>query len=138
MLLRALSNSTDRLGSSIIPLRISLQCLTTLPVRKCFLITSLYFSGCSFEPSPCTLPPDTRGKRSAPPSPPLLLRKLYRAMRTPLSLLFSEADKPRVLSRSPQAIFSSPFIGTAAFLWMHAKTLTSLNCRPQKCTWCCR
>lgn len=134
MVLRALSNSTDRLGSPTTPLRSLLKCLTTLPVRKCFLMTSLYFSGYGFEPFPCTLPSGTKERRSAPPSPLLLLRKLYRATRSPLSLLFSEVDKPRVLSHSPQAIPSSPFTSTVAFLWMHSKTLTSLNCKPQNCT----
>lgn len=101
--------------------------------KKCFLMTRWYFSGCSFELFPCTLPRDTREKRSAPPSPLLLLRKLHRP-RSPLSLLFSEVEKPRVLSHSPQAISSSPFSSIVPFLWMHSNTLISFNCRPQNCT----
>jgi len=103
MLLRALSKcllNADRLETSTASLGSLFQCLTTLLVKKCFLMSSLNLSWCSFEPFPCVLSLDPRGKSSAPRSPLPLLRKLQRAMRSPLSLLFSRLDKPKDLSCS--------------------------------------
>lgn len=136
MLQGALSKCTDRLGLSTVPLKSLLQCLTALSVRKCFVMTIWCFSGCSFEPFPYAPYPWIPERRD--PSPLPLLGKLYRAMRSLLSLHFSEVEKPRVLSHSPQGIPSSPFTNIVAFLWMHSNTLTSFNCRPQNCTECSR
>ena len=77
----------------------------------------------------------SREKSSAPPSPLPLLRKLQRAMRSPLSLLFSKLEKPKDLSYSSQDIPSSPFTSFVALLWMHSRTFTSfLNSWTQNCT----
>jgi len=81
------------------PLR-EFQGLTTLLVKKCFLMSSLNLPLCSFKPFPGTLSLDTREKSSAHLSPCPLLRKLQRAMRSLLSLLFSKLDKSRVLGHS--------------------------------------
>ncbi|KAK4823085.1 hypothetical protein QYF61_025707 [Mycteria americana] len=68
--------NTDGLGASTTSLGSLLQCLTTLLVKKCFLTSSLNLPWHSFEPFPHVLSLDTREKRSAPPSPLLLLQKL--------------------------------------------------------------
>ena len=68
MLLRALSKyllNTDGLGASTTSLGSLLQCLTTRLVKKCFLMSSLNLSWCSFESFPCVLSLDTREKWSA-------------------------------------------------------------------------
>ncbi|KAK4816063.1 hypothetical protein QYF61_011071 [Mycteria americana] len=109
MVLRALSKcllNTDRLGASTTSLGSLFQGLTTLSEKS-----------------------------SAPPSPPPLLRKLQRATRSPLSLLFSRLDKPRVLSHSSQDMPSSPVTSSVALRWTHSRTFTSfLNGGAQNCT----
>ncbi|KAK4824371.1 hypothetical protein QYF61_014031 [Mycteria americana] len=56
-------------------------------------------------------------------------------MRSPLSLLFSKLDKPKVLSHSSQDMPSSPSTSFVALLWMHSRTFTSfLICGAQNCT----
>jgi len=87
MLLWALSKyllNTDRLGASITPLGSLFQCLTTLSVKKRFLMFSLNFPWHSFVSFLCVLSLDPRKKRSAPPYPLPLLRTPQRAMRLPL------------------------------------------------------
>ncbi|KAK4829643.1 hypothetical protein QYF61_005936 [Mycteria americana] len=131
MLLRALSKrllNTDRLGASTTSPGSLFQGLTTLSVKKCFLMSSLNLPWCSFEPFPDILSLDLREKSSASPFPRPFLRKLLRAMRLPLSLLFSKLDKPKDIP-------SSPFTSFVALLWTHSRTFTSfLNCRAQNCT----
>ncbi|KAK4816489.1 hypothetical protein QYF61_017241 [Mycteria americana] len=62
-------------------------------------------------------------------------RKLYRAMRSPLRLLLSKLDKPRVLSRSSQDMPSSPSTSFVALFGMHSRTFTSFfNGGAQNCT----
>jgi len=82
-----------------------------LLVKKCFLMSSLNLPWWSFELLPHVLSLDPRKKRSEPLSPCPLLEELQRATRLPLSLLFSEPDKPRALSRSskdiPPSLFTS-------------------------------
>lgn len=60
--------STTSLGSPF-------QGLTTLSVKKCLLMSNQNLPWHSFKQFPCILSQDTREKRSAPPSPFLLLRK---------------------------------------------------------------
>lgn len=62
----------------------------TLLVNKRFLMSGLNLPCLSFEPFLCVPSLDTREKRSAHPSSPLLHRKLQRAMRSPLSFLLSK------------------------------------------------
>ena len=90
----------------------------------------------SFEPFPVVQSLDTR-QNSAPPSPCPLLRKLQRAMRSPLSLLFLKLDK--LISCSSQDMPSRPSTSFAALLWKHSSALTPfLNCGAQNCTQCSR
>ena len=86
-----------------------LQCLTTLSKKnkKCLLMSSLNLPWCSFELFPRILSLDPRKQSSASPSPRPPLRKLEGATRSPLGLLLSKLDKPRVLSRSSQDMPSS-------------------------------
>jgi len=68
-MLRALSkclSNTDSLGASTTSLGSLFQCLTTLSVKKCLLMSSLNLPCNSFEPFPHVLSLDTREKRSAP------------------------------------------------------------------------
>jgi len=79
MLLRALPKcllNRGRLGASTTSLVSPFKCFNTLLVRKCFLMSSLNLFLCSFEPFLRVLSLDTREKRSTPPSPLPLLRKL--------------------------------------------------------------
>ena len=56
-------------------------------------------------------------------------------MRSPLSLLLSKLDKPKVLSHSSQDMPSNTFTSFVAFLWMHSRTFTSfLICGAQNRT----
>ena len=127
--------AADRPGASTTSLGSLFQCLTTLSVKKCFLMSSVNLLWHSFEPFPCGLSLDTRKKNSAPPSPRPLLRMLWRAMRSPLSLLFSRLNNPKVLSCSSQDFPSSPFTTFVALLWMHPRTFTSFfNGGTQTCT----
>ena len=112
MLLRALSKcllNPDRLGASTSSLGSLFSSLTTLSVKKFFLMSGLNLPWCSFEPFPCILSLDTREKSSAPHFPCPLFRKQWRAVRSPLSFLSFKLDKPRVLSHFSQDIPSSPF-----------------------------
>ncbi|KAM6383748.1 large ribosomal subunit protein mL39 isoform 2-T2 [Alca torda] len=79
----------------------------------------------SFGPFPSILFLDPWEKSSVPPCPLPFLRKLQRAMRWPLSLLFSELDKPKVLSCSSWNITSRPFTSFVGLLWTLSRTLTS-------------
>jgi len=72
---------TDSLEKLTISLGSLFQCLTTLLVKKCFLMSSLNIPWHSFEQFPCVLPLDIREKRSVPPSPLHLLKDLQRAGR---------------------------------------------------------
>ncbi|XP_052650883.1 uncharacterized protein LOC128145174 [Harpia harpyja] len=103
------------------------QCLTTLSVKKCFLMSSLNLPWRSFEPFPRILSLDPREKSSAPPSPRPLLRKLQRATRSSpsLSLLLSKLDKPKVPSHSSEDMPSSPVTSSVAFFWTHPGTFMS-------------
>lgn len=67
-------------------------------MKKCFLKSSLKLPSCSFEPLPCILPLDPRLKSSAYLSPFPFPRRLWRAMRSYLSLISSKWYKLRVLS----------------------------------------
>lgn len=99
------------------------QCLTTSKSSK--------------EPFLCILPLTDPKEIPAPPPPIPLLKKLQRAMRSPLSLLFCKIDKPKVPSHSSQLLAFSPFTCFVAFHWMRPRTFTSfLNCVPQNCTQC--
>ena len=109
--------------------------LTTLSVKKCFLMSSLNLPWCSFEPLPRIRSLEHREKSSAPPSPRPLLRKLQRAMRSPLNLLFSKLDKPGVLSCSSHDMPSSPSTSFVALLCTRSRTFTSfLSGGAQNCT----
>jgi len=137
-LLRALSKcllNTDRLGASTSSPGSLFQCLSTFSVHKCFLMSRINLPWFSFEPFPCVLSLDPREKSSAPPSPHPLLRKLQRAMRSPLSLLFSKLDDPKVLSRSSQDMPCSSATSFVALLWTHSRAFTSfLTCGVPNCT----
>ena len=62
-----------------------------------------------------------------------------RAMRSPLSLLLSKVDKPKVLNHSSQDILSSPFTSFVALLWTHSRPFTSfLKCEALNCPQCSR
>lgn len=61
-------------------------------------MSSLNLSSYSFVLFPRVLSSVPGEKRAAPPSPLPLLRRLQRALRSPLSLLFSRVDNPSVFS----------------------------------------
>lgn len=96
MLLRALSTS---LGSLF-------QCLNILKVKKIFLM----LPGKPLCHSLVSLSLVSREKRLKSSSPLPFLRKLQRAMRSPLSLLFSRQNHLGVLSFSSQSVPSEHII----------------------------
>ena len=71
------------------------QCMTTLSVKNLFLISSLNLPCHSLTPFPQVLSLVTKENRSAPAPPLPLVRKLYIAMRSPLSLLFFQAEQAK-------------------------------------------
>lgn len=89
--------------------------LATVTVKNVFILSSLHIPWCCFMLFPCILWSVPRKQRLAPPSVLLHLGKLQRAMRPPLSLLFSRLDNPGVLRLSSQDIPSSLFTSFAAF-----------------------
>lgn len=88
------------LGTSTTSLGSLFQQLTILLVKKCFLIYSLNFPGCSLEPFWCVLSLDTMEKRSAPSSPLLFLREQWDY------LFFS----PNYTSPKPSVTFHRTFL----------------------------
>ncbi|KAK4811465.1 hypothetical protein QYF61_010344 [Mycteria americana] len=75
----------------------------------------------SSRPITCYLGEETDPTSRQPP-----FRQLQRAMRSPLSLLFSRLNNPRSLSRSPSALCSRPFPSSVALLWTRASPSMSL------------
>lgn len=83
-------------------------------------MSSLNLSSYSFVLFPHVLSSVPGEKRAAPPSPLPLLRRLQRALRSPLSLLFSRVDNPSVLSSqdmpsSSSTSFAAPKNGNLPF-----------------------
>ncbi|KAK4831211.1 hypothetical protein QYF61_016048 [Mycteria americana] len=72
------------------------QCLTTLSVKKFFLISNLNLPWCNLRPPPLVLSLVTWEKRLTPTS----LQPPFRMIRSPLSLFFSRLNNPSSLSRS--------------------------------------
>jgi len=66
----------NRLGASTTSLGSLFQGLTTLSVKKCFLVSRVILPWHSFQPLPHVPSLGTGEKSSAPPSPLPLLRKL--------------------------------------------------------------
>lgn len=105
---------TVRLAAPATSLGSLLRSLTTLMVKKFYFISSLTLPWCSFVLFFHILPLVPREQRPAPPSVLHLLRRLQRAMRLPLSLLFWRLYNPDVLSPSLLDKSSSPFTSFAA------------------------
>lgn len=126
--------NTGCLGVFYTSLRNLLQGLTTILVKKCFLMSSLSLHWHTLN-SIHTSATGYWGKSSAPPFPFCLLKKLQRTMRSPLSLLFFQNRE----ARSPYLLVMGHsfqhFSSLVAFLWTHSRTFTSfLNCGVQTCT----
>lgn len=125
--------NTDKLGALTSCLGSLFQCLNTHLFKTCFLMPSLNLPWCNFKPLPCVLSMDARKKRPEPHSPLALLRKLQRAMKSPL--FFSKLDKHKVHSHPSQYMPSRPFTSFLVLPWTHQRTSTSfLSCRTQNCT----
>lgn len=89
-LLRVLSNhlsNTGKLGASTSSPGRLLQCLTSLSVKKCILMSSLKVPWNRFEPPQHIPSLGTREKSPTPPSLLPLLRNLQRAVRAPSASL---------------------------------------------------
>ncbi|KAK4821856.1 LOW QUALITY PROTEIN: hypothetical protein QYF61_004333 [Mycteria americana] len=76
-------------------------------------------------PIACYLGEETDPTSRQPP-----FRQLQRAMRSPLSLLFSRLNNPRSLSRCPSALCSRPFPSSVALLWTRSSPSMSLLSGP--------
>lgn len=96
------------------------QCLITLMVKNFFLMLS---PGLPWIPG-------RREQRPASPSVPPF-RELRGAARSPLGLLFSRPDEPRILNLSSQNMSSTSTI-FVAFLWV--LPTSSFDCGAQTCT----
>lgn len=79
----------------------------------------------------CILSLDFREKRLVCLSSLPLLRKLYKTVRSTLSLLFFKIDKPRLLSHSSQDIFSCPFTSFVSLSPGCKDVLNFLKLRPR-------
>lgn len=82
--------NTDRLGAIITSLGSLFQHLIIPSVKNFFFNTHYELPQCSFKPFLHVLTPDTREKRSSPPSVLRTMRKLQTGMRSRLSLLQAE------------------------------------------------
>ncbi|KAK4831669.1 hypothetical protein QYF61_018636 [Mycteria americana] len=104
--------NTSRDGDSATSLGSLFQCLTTLSVKKFFLISSLNLPWCNLRPFPLVLSLVTWEKRPTP----ALLQPPFREL----------LNNPSSLSRSSQDLCSRPFTSFLALLWTRSSTSMSL------------
>lgn len=135
MLLRAFPKyllNTDKLGTLTTSLGNLFQYLNACLVKKCFKMFSLNLLCCIFEPFPCILSLNPKGKRSALHYPLAFLGKHQKVMMFSLSLLCSKQDQPKALSLSSQDMPSSPFTSFVERFWMNSRICISfLSCEAQ-------
>jgi len=94
--------NTSRDGDSTTPLGSLFQCLTTLSVRKCFLISNLNSPWHNLRPFPLVLSSVTSEKRPTPLSLEAPFRYWKRAITSHLSLLLPRLNSPSSFSLSMQ------------------------------------
>lgn len=126
----------DRLRALTTPPGSPFQCLIALSIRKCFLMSSLTFCWHSFVPFPHIPLLGPREKRWRHLLSLPVLRNLCRAMRSPLSLLFSKPEKPTVLNDISQNFHQLCYPPRDTFKNCHILLLwfCFLNHRAQNCT----
>lgn len=129
MLLKILSKSLlniDRHGSSITSIGSLLQCLTTLPVEKFFITSSLNLPWGNFLPFLCILSSVTKVHRPVPLTPPP--QEFVKSNKVTSQLSVLQTRKlvfSSDLSLLSQHMPSSSFTSFVALLWIISRTLTS-------------
>ncbi|KAK4832683.1 hypothetical protein QYF61_025144 [Mycteria americana] len=107
-------DSTTSLGSLF-------QCLITLLMKKFFMISSLNLPWCNLSRFLLSYHLLLRRRNKTHLSTP----SFQRAIRSPLSLLFSRLNNPSSLSHSSSDLCSRPFTSFVALLWICASTAMS-------------